>query len=243
METIEGIQFAELAINMFLHVFPKTSSVLTLLGLKMISNWKTKRIDVITENKVKPIVTPNVPVPIKTSTTPKTIFDILDTMVTIGRILVFREDMMIERNRVENAEETINTMAVAVKLVSVTKVVEMKSFKIRNRMLVTNTPADVSKMDALTNSFESANLFSEKLLPKNLWIPVGIPREAAVTKIVVSEIIVDEVPMMSGVVNLDIINQNPYPASIAVMLSISRYAAPLPTFILLKFPDLDVVLS
>jgi len=46
---------------------------------------------------------------------------------------------------------------------------------------------------------------------------------------------VDEIPMISGVVNFAKINQKKYPKKIPAIASIKRYAALLPTSILLKF--------
>ena len=68
-------------------------------------------------------------------------------------------------------------------------------------------PNEVKITDALTNFFVTSKFFSEKLLPRNRWTPIGIPIEAIVEKITVNDITVEEIPIMSGDDIFDIINQ------------------------------------
>jgi len=63
---------------------------------------------------------------------------------------------------------------------------------------------------------------------------LGTPTRAIAITITETEIIVEEVPIISGVVIFDKINQKKYPKKIPEIESIKRYAAPLPAFIFLK---------
>ncbi|HZO10833.1 MAG TPA: hypothetical protein VFB48_01830 [Nitrososphaeraceae archaeon] len=68
-------------------------------------------------------------------------------------------------------------------------------------MLDTNILANVIRKEAFTSIFVSP-VRCEKLLPRNLELPVETPRSTTVERMIVSEITVDEIPIISDVVNL-----------------------------------------
>jgi len=62
---------------------------------------------------------------------------------------------------------------------------------------------------------------------------------AIVAKMVAREITAAELPIISVVVILEMINQKTYPEHIVIRVSTNKYAAPLPTFTLLNFLHLS----
>lgn len=89
-------------------------------------------------------------------------------------------------------------------------------------MLEHAIPIDTNRIDALTKTLASLSKFSAKLFPKNRWTPLGTPTTAIATTIAESEIIVEDVPMISGVVIFDKINQKKYPKNTPAIESIKR---------------------
>jgi len=81
-----------------------------------------KRIDAKMGRRVKPIVIPNAPVPIRTRNKARTILTIEERIIITGSILVFKEAMTIERSRVIMAEDPMNEMATIIKPKSILKV-------------------------------------------------------------------------------------------------------------------------
>jgi len=67
-----------------------------------------------------------------------------------------------------------------------------------------------------------ARRFSEKLLPKKRWTPVGIDTIATAVKIIERETTVEAIPIISGVENFDKINQKKYAKKIPKIESMNK---------------------
>lgn len=73
------------------------------------------------------------------------------------------------------------------------------------------TPTKVRTNEILMKNLASFSFCSEKLFPRKRCTPIGIPRDAAVAKMVPRETTVEEIPTISGVVILDMMSQKMYP--------------------------------
>jgi hypothetical protein len=59
---------------------------------------------------------------------------------------------------------------------------------------------------------------SDKFLAKKRLTPIGTPSVTRTTKIAAIDTTADAVPMISGLVSLDIINQKMYPENIEIIV-------------------------
>ena len=73
--------------------------------------------------------------------------------------------------------------------------------------------------EAFTSALASSVCPSEKLFPRKRVLPREAPRSTMAEKMAAREITVDEIPITSGVVNLDRKSQRMYPTDIPIIVS------------------------
>jgi hypothetical protein len=128
-------------------------------------------------------------------------------IITIERTLVFSDAITIERNNVEIIEEMTSKIAMIIRLKSILKDVKIQLWAINITSVHANMPADTMSREARTNICTSSICCAEKLCPKNRCTPLGIPSVPIAMKIEARETMVEEVPIISGLVIFDMINQ------------------------------------
>ena len=82
-----------------------------------------------------------------------------------------------------------------------------QSFRNNRIIELTRIPRLTRIKAALTKILTSSKFLSAKLFPMKRWIPIGVPTDAIVKKIVAIDIAVEEIPIISEVVIFDNANQ------------------------------------
>jgi hypothetical protein len=167
-----------------------------------------------------PVIIPKAPLSFITNKKANTILTNVPAIIIIGSILVFNEEITIDRNNVITVVDVINIMDKINNVVSSLNTSPNHIWIKMNRIQQVTMPIDVNTKEAFTNFLVTSISFCKKLFPRNLWTPNGMPIDAKVEKITVKEIIVEERPIASGLEIFDIINQKIYPDPIETNVSI-----------------------
>ena len=123
---------------------------------------------------------------------------------------------------------------IKMKLMSMVKVSKSQFCATTMKILLATIPPVTRRIDDFKNTFASAVSCLAKLMLKKRCRPFTIAMPEIVMKITLSDTTVAAVPITSGVVNLDKINQKIYPENIPMISSINKNPVPLPTSILLN---------
>ena len=92
-----------------------------------------------------------------------------------------------------------------------------------------------NNMAAFMKTLACPRFFSKKCFPKKRWTPLAAPIIDTATKIIERETNVEAVPIISGVVTFDKINQKKYPKKTLEINSMNKNAVLFPTSIFLNF--------
>jgi hypothetical protein len=92
------------------------------------------------------------------------------------------------------------------------------SLKNNIAMFDTNMLVHIISKEAFTSTFVSP-VRREKLFPRKRVLPLETPRSITAEKMIVTEITVEEIPIVSEVVNLGRISHKTYPKTMPIILS------------------------
>ena len=147
------------------------------------------------------MVMPFAPNPDKTKVTAKTILQTEPIIMILGNDFVSNDAIRIERRRFTITEIAIRKIEIIINSNSIEWYI--RSLKMKIIPLHTNILENEISKEAFIMAFVWLTLPSEKLFPRKRVLPADTPRSMILEKIMLSEIIVDESPITSGVVNFD----------------------------------------
>lgn len=145
----------------------------------------------------------------------------------MGRDFVLRDAMITDLKKLKRTDVPINRVNIMISSYDIAG--SNHCLKTIMKPQPAKIPMDTISRDAFTINLACPILPSEKLFPKKSVLPTPTCRSTICEKITLREISVELIPIMSDVVILVKRNHNRYPATVAIMLSIKRYVALLPT--------------
>jgi len=136
--------------------------------------------------------------------------------IILGNDFVSREAINIDRNILYITDISIRRIDIIIRSKPI--VGNIESLKTNIAMFDTNMLAHTISKEAFTSTFASPPR-CEKLFPRKRVLPLETPRSIMAEKMIVTEMTVEEIPIISEVVNLGRISHKTNPKTMPIMLS------------------------